>query len=148
MLLFPVLLRHGRVLVEEVWGIFQSSVGLSMKELAALTAKYEQFCFCATFSDRGFSTACAIKPWRQKLNAMSRAGCSSSGSTIHVSSPSRSTATTNEWRLGWEGWRCPSSRTLCYTARKSGMRPVRPAGSQAARFIAPCSACSDFLYSV
>ena len=58
-----------------------------------------------------------------------------------------STATTNEWRLGREGRRGPSSRGLWYATGKSGMWPVRPAGSQCAPLMAPCSLCSDRLLS-
>ena len=55
-------------------GIFQSSGGLYMNELAALTARYAQLCLYATFCVHTFSTECTIKPSRCKLTARSCAG--------------------------------------------------------------------------
>ena len=90
-LFFPMLLRHGLVLVEEVAGgsgTFQSLMGLYTNELAALAARYEQFCLLATFCGQCCYTECTINPARWKLIARLCAGCGSSGSTIHISSPS------------------------------------------------------------
>ena len=71
-----------------------------MKQLAALTARYEQFYLCATCCVHALSRECTTKPLRGRLIARPYAGCKSIGSTIHVYSPSRSKATANKWRLG------------------------------------------------
>ena len=112
-------------------GFLKSSEGVYITKLAAWTASYKQICLRATFCTHAISRQCTIKLSRRKLTARSCAGCSSciSGWTIHVSSPCQSIVTTNEWRLGPEAWRGPSSCGLWCATRKSGMWPVRLAGS-------------------